>query len=262
MISYSAFIVETFIQTLVSQGLLFLLFVGSVYALVWRIGHKYFAHRRIHTKRTTDRKQISSELRHTSAVLVVAAANGTAVIVLWKAGFTKIAMADMSSSFLYETLSIIGLIAFNDAWFYCCHRLMHHPKIFHRFHAIHHRSIDVNPFTSYSFHIVEALILSGWIVPFVIFVPLSIPTLGCVQVIGTINNIMSHLGYEMYPQWLIKVPILKWLNTATFHSLHHTHFNGNYGLFFRFWDHLFGTQIKNYEKQFLQRGSLNPPDPS
>jgi 3-ketosteroid 9alpha-monooxygenase subunit B len=50
------------------------------------------------------------------------------------------------------------------------------------------------------------------------------------------------------------VPGLRWINTATFHSLHHTGFHGNYGLFTRVWDRLFGTELPGYERAFLGRG--------
>ena len=92
--------------------------------------------------------------------------------------------------------------------------------------------------------------ISAWAVPLVMMVPFYIPVFAVVQAIGTANNIMSHLGYELFPKWLLRVPLLKWINTATFHSLHHTEFRGNYGLFFRFWDRILGTELPTYEKAF------------
>jgi len=66
--------------------------------------------------------------------------------------------------------------------------------------------------------------------------------------------VMAHLGYEFLPRWLLRVPLLRWTNTATFHSLHHTRLNGNYGLHSRLWDRLFGTEVPDYEECFLRRG--------
>ena len=43
-------------------------------------------------------------------------------------------------------------------------------------------------------------------------------------------------------------------NTATFHSLHHTRSRGNFGLHTRLWDRLFGTEIADYERVFVERG--------
>jgi Delta7-sterol 5-desaturase len=48
--------------------------------------------------------------------------------------------------------------------------------------------------------------------------------------------------------------VLRWINTSTFHNLHHTSSRGNYGLMFRLWDRLLGTELPDYEKRFLERG--------
>jgi sterol desaturase/sphingolipid hydroxylase (fatty acid hydroxylase superfamily) len=77
--------------------------------------------------------------------------------------------------------------------------------------------------------------------------------LAALQVIGLANNVMAHLGYEFLPAWLLRVPLLRWTNTATFHSLHHTRSRGNFGLHTRLWDRLFGTEIADYERVFVER---------
>ena len=82
--------------------------------------------------------------------------------------------------------------------------------------------------------------------------------LAAMQVIGLSNNVMSHLGYELWPKWLLKVPGLRWVNSATFHSMHHTRVNGNYGLMLRVWDRLLGTEVPGYDEVFLQRGEKQP----
>jgi ring-1,2-phenylacetyl-CoA epoxidase subunit PaaE len=50
------------------------------------------------------------------------------------------------------------------------------------------------------------------------------------------------LGYELFPQFF-RMPPFNMLVTATNHSLHHTQYNGNYGLFFRFWDIVCDTEL-------------------
>ena len=85
--------------------------------------------------------------------------------------------------------------------------------------------------------------------------PIYLPALGVLQVLGMMNNIMSHLGYEFLPRWYTRIPPFRWMNTATFHNLHHTKLNGNYGLFFRFWDRALGTEVPEYEETFLKRGA-------
>jgi sterol desaturase/sphingolipid hydroxylase (fatty acid hydroxylase superfamily) len=248
---------ELFVRNYVTQGAGFVVLLTLIFLVVWKWGARRFAGSRIHTRRHADAKQIRSELKHTLVTLAIGAANATVVVVLYREGVTRLS-ADVSGWSPLALLGcVVGLVLFNDVWFYGWHRLLHHPKLFKYVHAVHHQSVDVNPFTSYSFHAVEAFLLGAWAVPMVMLVPLPIPIFGVVQLIGTGNNVMSHLGYEFLPRWFIKVPPFKWLNSATFHSLHHTQFNGNYGLFTRFWDRLFGTEVPGYEQAFVERGSAS-----
>ncbi len=251
-----------FLRSFVGQSIGFLALLTVIYLVVWRWGARRLAGRRIHTKRKADWRQIRGELRHSLVTLAIGAANGTAVALLYEAGYTKLSTDASRWSVPEIALLAFGLVVFNDAWFYACHRLLHHPRLFPHVHAVHHRSVDVNPFTSYSFHAIEAATISAWVVPMVLTVPLYLPVFGVVQVVGTANNVMSHLGYELFPRWLLRIPGLRWINTATFHSLHHTELRGNYGLFFRFWDRLFGTEVPGYEQAFLERGRAVPSSPT
>jgi sterol desaturase/sphingolipid hydroxylase (fatty acid hydroxylase superfamily) len=50
------------------------------------------------------------------------------------------------------------------------------------------------------------------------------------------------------------------MNTATYHNLHHTQLRGNYGLMFRFWDRLLGTEIARHDSLFLERSAAHPAE--
>lgn len=237
-----------------TQTVVYFAAVGLAFAVVWKWGAQRFAARRIQKVRRVDSAQLRHEVKHTLVTLLVGTLSAGAVVLLTSAGYTKLSL-DGEGWSPASTLGIIAaLIAFNDLWFYAWHRLLHRPALFKRVHAVHHRSVDTNPFTSYSFHALEALVLGGWIVPMAVLVPLPVPALAATAVIGTANNVMSHLGYEFLPRWLLKVPGLRWMNTATFHSLHHAKSHGNYGLFTRVWDRLFGTELAGYEERFARRG--------
>jgi ferredoxin len=114
---------------------------------------------------------------------------------------------------------------------------------------VHHRSIDVNPYSSVSFHPVETILLTLWIIPLTFFMPTYLPVLGLVQVYGLFENIKGHLGYEFFPAWWNK-SWLRFITSSTHHNMHHHKFNGNYGIHFRFWDKLFGTEFKDYETEY------------
>jgi lathosterol oxidase len=83
-----------------------------------------------------------------------------------------------------------------------------------------------------------------------VLVPLYLPVVGALQVVGLAKNLESHLGYEFMPAWYARVPPFRWFTTSTYHNLHHSTLNGNYGLTFRFWDKVCGTEVDNTDAVF------------
>jgi Delta7-sterol 5-desaturase len=223
--------------------------MGIVFFIFWKLLAKRLANWKVQFGKSVAPVQIKRELRN--AIFATASGAFTSCVILFMLSqdMTRI-YTDISDYPLW--VSFIGfpaMILLNDAWFYWMHRLLHHPRIYRYVHAEHHRSINVNPLTSYSFHFAEPLLLTLWIVPFVMVMPLYAPVIGIVQIYGIYDNIKSHLGYEIYPRWLNRSP-LRWLTTSTYHNLHHTKYNGNYGLHLRFWDRLMKTELEQYEPDY------------
>jgi len=148
----------------------------------------------------------------------------------------------------YLILSVLLALLIHDTYFYWTHRLMHHPKLFKLFHLVHHRSTNPSPWAAYSFHPLEAVIegLAVWVIVFTIPIhPIALASFGLLMIV---YNVYGHLGYEIYPQWLVNSRIGRWLNTSTNHNMHHKYFNDNYGLYFRFWDEIMKTTHPKYEE--------------
>jgi Delta7-sterol 5-desaturase len=244
-----------FIQGFFAQAISYFAIVGMFYFVLWKWGAERFRGARIQAKRRTDSKQIRTEIKNTVIVLIVSSPLSLIIATLYASGATKLTTAAATIGWPWIVLTLVGLLVFNDAWFYFWHRLLHHPKLFRYVHAVHHKSVDVNPFSSYSFHWFEGIVLGAWVLPVVLFVPIYLPMVGALHAIGLANNVMSHLGYEFFPRWLMRVPVLRWINTSTFHNLHHSTFKGNYGLMFRIWDRMLGTELPNYEAVFKERGA-------
>ncbi len=253
-------IVQAVIGQFFAGATSYFLTVGLVFMVVWHWGRERFRSSRIPAPARFNRQQVHREIGNTLMTLVAGMASAGAVVGLKAAGLSNLSDAPASPLTIAAWVGV-GIL-FNDAWFYAWHRLLHHPVLFRHVHAVHHRSIDVNPFTSYSFHAVEAILLGLWIVPASAWLPIPVTALGITQVIGLANNVMAHLGYEFLPRWILKVPVLRWTNTATFHSLHHTRSRGNFGLHTRMWDRLFGTEVPDYEQIFLTRGTVTAPQPT
>jgi lathosterol oxidase len=243
-----------FLESFLGQAAAYFTLVGLLFLGLWQLGERRFRRARIQEKRRADARQIRHEVKHTFTTLVIGTINAIAITLLYQTGLTALSADGARFGWPEIVLSFVGLIIFNDTWFYWWHRFLHRRGIFKLAHVVHHKSVDVNPFTSYSFHAFEAFILGAWTIPVFMFVPIYLPVLVALQIVGLVNNIVAHLGYEFMPRWFNRVPPFRWLTTSTYHNMHHTKFNGNYALFFRFWDRLLGTEVPEYERTFLERG--------
>ncbi len=236
---------QSFVAALVLNGTV----ISLAYYLFWHKFKQRFQNWRIQIKQRTDAKQIKRELKNALSVLAVGAFFSSVVLYLSILGYTKIFTNFSEHSPFLGFGGFFILLILDDTWFYWCHRLLHHPAIYKYIHFEHHKSVDVNPFTSMSFHFLEPFLLTLWIFPVAFFLPTYAPVLGLVQLWGLLENIKSHLGYEFYPTKFNKT-WLRFLTTSTHHNMHHNHFNGNYGIHFRLWDRLLGTEFKEYEDEF------------
>jgi Delta7-sterol 5-desaturase len=236
---------QSYVMALATSGVA----AGLFYLVFWKLLAKRLQNWRIQIERRADSAQFKRELWNALFTGAVGALLSCIVTYLATLGLTKIYF-DISAHHILVALATVPFVLLvDDFWFYWVHRLLHHPRIFRYVHAEHHRSLDVNPFTSMSFHWLEPLLLTFWIIPAAIFVPVYGPALIVVQLYGLWDNIKGHLGYEIYPAWFNKSP-LRFMTTSTHHNLHHTKFKGNYGVHFRLWDRLMDTELPQYEAVF------------
>ncbi len=146
----------------------------------------------------------------------------------------------------YLVLSVGLALVVHDTYFYWMHRLLHHPRLFKHTHLLHHKSTNPSPWTSYAFSGIEAA-TEGLILPILLFVlPMHPAAIFHFITVAFIINVYGHLGYEIAPRGLRKSFLFQILNTSVHHNLHHSKFRGNYGLYFRVWDRLMGTENPNY----------------
>jgi ferredoxin-NADP reductase/sterol desaturase/sphingolipid hydroxylase (fatty acid hydroxylase superfamily) len=225
--------------------------IAAVYLLVWVIFSKRFAKNKIQLTKRAGCSQIKNEIISTIFVIMINVLFLSVIFWLRDNGYSQFYTETGKYGLWFEFFTFIVVFLISDTWFYWAHRALHHPKIYKYIHAVHHQSLDTNPFTSYSFHVIEGILLTLWIIPVALFFPVSLFSLGLNQGIGLFNNIKSHLGYEFYPKFFARVFPLNMLVTSTNHNLHHTRYNGNYGLQIRFWDIVCDTEIKETKDVFV-----------
>lgn len=141
----------------------------------------------------------------------------------------------------YLPLSVFLYLFVQDSWFYWSHRAMHWPKLFRIAHKVHHDSRPPTAWTAMSFHPIESL-TGAIVLPILVFVlPIHIAMIGVVLTVATVMGVTNHMGWEIFPRWLVHSPLGNWLITASHHERHHEEYRCNYGLYFRFWDRVCGT---------------------
>ncbi len=150
----------------------------------------------------------------------------------------------------YWCLSIGLMIMLHDTYFYWTHRAMHHPKLFKYFHLVHHKSVNPSPWAAYAFHPLEGVVEAGIIFPIAFLIPFHPTALMVFLLFMMMYNVYGHLGYEILPKNFHRHFIGRWLNTSVNHNQHHKHFNGNYGLYFLFWDRWMGTIRDDYDPAY------------
>ncbi|MEP2735346.1 MAG: sterol desaturase family protein [Erythrobacter sp.] len=193
--------------------------------------------------------QIVREIRWSLASAAIYGAPAGIVAWGWQnRGWTRVYTEIGAFPLWYLPLSIFAFLLAHDTWFYWTHRLMHRPKWFRAAHAVHHASKPPTAWTAMSFHPIEA-ITGAVVIPLLVFViPIHVAMLGIVLTIMTIMGITNHMGWEMFPRALVHSRFGNWLITASHHEKHHEQYGCNYGLYFRFWDRLCGTDRGLTEK--------------
>ena len=165
-------------------------------------------------------------------------------IVAWgwqQRGWTRIYTDLGAMPLWYLPVSLLLYLLAHDTWFYWTHRWMHRPAPFRVAHAVHHASRPPTAWAAMSFHPLEALTGAVVIPALVFLIPIHVAMLGLVLTVMTVMGVTNHMGWELFPQALVQSRLGKWVITASHHQRHHEQYRCNYGLYFRHWDHLCGT---------------------
>jgi Delta7-sterol 5-desaturase len=232
---------------LVSNLARYAFFAGVAYSIFYILKRSSWANRKIQAKYPNS-KQIISEIKYSIISIFIFAFVGVLIFSLGKMGILQVYTDVSKHGWLYFVASLVVLLLFHDTYFYWSHRALHHPKLI-RFHLIHHHSHNTTPFTSFSFHPVEAIVQTGFIF-ILIFLPVNVYVLAIVMTWQMFFNVLGHLGFEVFSKKFHNSFIGRQFNTVTHHNMHHRYTNQNFGLYFSFWDRIMKTNHKEYEQQY------------
>ncbi|OFW99694.1 MAG: hypothetical protein A3D94_16060 [Alphaproteobacteria bacterium RIFCSPHIGHO2_12_FULL_66_14] len=218
----------------------------TILALFWKAG---LARRKLQARAATAadrRREILASLR----TALIFSLLSTPIAVGVSLGWITIYKDFDQAGPLYLVLSLAFMLAAHDAYFYWTHRAMHHRRLFTLFHRTHHLSRTPTPWAAYSFAVPEAVVHGVFVPLFVLLVPMHAVALFAFGIIMILRNVMGHAGAEVHPAAFGPGRWLGWNNTTTHHDLHHEAGRYNYGLYFRWWDKLMGTEHPDYRRKF------------
>jgi len=197
-------------------------------------------------------RQIRRELLTSFRTVLIFAAAGFLIWLGDGLGLLKYYQDPAALGWGWFVVSVVLMIVLHDAWFYWTHRLIHHPRLFPLFHRTHHRSNNPTPFTAYAFDSGEAAINALYVLVVGAIFPISFLAMFIFTAHMMLRNAIGHCGYEIFPRDQWGLPLFDWSTTVTHHDMHHERANGNYGLYFTFWDRLMGTEHDDYEQRFTR----------
>ncbi len=227
-------------------------FAFPFFIIFWIVGKKYFKKIRIQETERANVNHFKHDLGFSASTFLVFAIMDVFLLYSESKGYTKLYFDISDYGYVWLGVSFFLVLFIDDMIFYWSHRAMHLPRFYKFFHKVHHESTDPSPLTAFAFHPSEAIIeyMMHFVLPFLL--PLHFGTIIAWQIFSMLNNVLAHLGYEIYPKIWVKLPIMQFKTASTHHNMHHQLFNGNYALYFTWWDKWMGTEFKDYESRHEQ----------
>ena len=222
-------------------ALRYLAVAAGLYALLWRRGAPRLPRALRLNTRAPSRAGVAHELRASLVSSPIYAFPAAVALVAFQHGQGRMYADWGRYGWAWLPISAAIYLVVQDTYYYWTHRAMHHPRLFAWTHRGHHLSREPTPFASFAFDATEAL-ATAWLLPALSFVvPIHVGVALALLTLMTLAALMNHCGFELWPQAFVRGPVGGWLITATHHSLHHTRYRTNFGLYFRCWDRWMGT---------------------
>lgn len=242
-------VIKFFVAVLSVTVLRYFIVAGIAFVLFYKLFNNKVIANKIQAK-TAAKADFIRDILHSLQTTLVFTGIAALVFLTPLKHITQVSAAGTVLPIWWVVLSVPLSLIIHDTYFYWMHRLLHHPSIFRYTHLLHHRSTNPSPWSSYSFGFLEAIAEGMVLLVVTMLLPMNGTSVGLFILIGYVINVYGHLGYEIAPLWLRNTPLFEVFNTSVHHNFHHSKFKGNYGLYFRVWDRLMGTEHPDYVKEY------------
>ena len=178
--------------------------------------------------------QIGREIRRSLVSIAVFGAYGVLTLEVWRTGLIHV---DFHASWLKVASDLALFFVWNEIHFYCIHRMLHTRWLYRHVHRVHHESVVPTPFSIYSFHWLEAVLLgSVMILALMVFRP-SVEALIGLPLTSLFFNTVGHCNYNVFAYHR------SIHSAAVQHSNHHLRVAGNYGFYLPVLDRVLNTAL-------------------
>lgn len=145
------------------------------------------------------------------------------VLTLWAFASGFIPYVDFQQHPVYCVVVMALIPTFRDLHFYCVHRLIHWPPLYHSVHKLHHNNVNPGPWSGLAMHPVEHLLyFSGVLIHWIM---LSHPLHAVFHLLHAgLSPAPGHVGFDK-----LVVGGGTMVDTHSYdHYLHHKYFECNY----------------------------------
>ena len=207
---------------------------GSLFLAVCKFLERRRILEKIETKELK-KEQIAFEIKHSIQSIIVFGFSIMPIAWLIRSGKVDL----LPNTWLNILIGLVILTLWNEVHFYLVHRLMHTKEMMKRFHHIHHKSTVPTVYSVFSFHWIEALLLSTVPIIIIPFIPFSLIAIFAYPTVSILLNFAGHCNYRFG-----NGKGESWLLFGTHHNEHHSWKRKNYGFALNFLDKLFSKQKK------------------
>jgi lathosterol oxidase len=150
--------------------------------------------------------------------------SGYEVVMMWSLANGYMPMLSLPEDYLLLILMIFLIPIWETLYFFVIHRFLHWPPVYRTIHHLHHRNINVAPWSGMSMHPIEHLLFLGSVL--IHFFVAANPLLIIFHLqYYTLSAISTHTGYQG-----LTIGGRMVMELGTFHhQLHHRFFECNYG---------------------------------
>ncbi|MFT6746368.1 MAG: lathosterol oxidase [Glaciecola sp.] len=188
------------------------------------------------TERKLRENQTRFEILHSLKSIVVFGFSIVPIIYLFRNNYVEV----LPSSCLNICLGVLLLTSWNEIHFYISHKVLHLPYFMNKIHYIHHYSTVPTVYSVYSFHWIEALILSTVPLTIILFIPIPMLSMFIYPLISILLNFAGHCNFRIGNGNGHSLLLF-----GSRHNRHHVKGYKNYGFVLDIFDKLFSNRNKS-----------------